>query len=159
VLLSEIGQKLKELGVETLGVVATSPERTRLFFKYRPPRIRVGADPGLVTHKAYGLPNLPHTPEIDAALHPAAYRELNGEVPVDKALEVLDRLDGYTSTPADLADSERHQAQIEGQFLVDRGGIVRWANIEGEHDGLDGVGKIPSAAEFLAQARQLVAPQ
>ena len=154
-LLSEIGKKLKELGVETLGVVATSPERTRLFFKYRPPRIRVGADPALGTHQAYGLPNLPHTPELEAALHPAASRVLGGTVPVDKALETLERLDGYASTPEDLADSERHQAQIEGQFLVDRQGIVRWANIEGARDGLDGVGQIPSMEEFLAQARVL----
>jgi len=143
------------VGVETLGVVATSPERTRLFFKYRPPKIRVGADPTLLTHQAYGLPNMPHTEEIEAALHPAAYRALNGEVPVDKALGVLAGLDGYASTPEDLMDSERHQAQIEGQFLVDREGIVRWANIEGARDGLAGIGQMPSAEEFLSQARAL----
>ena len=154
-LLSEIGQKLKELGVETLGVVATSPERTRLFFKYRPPKIRVGADPALATHRAYGVPSAPYSDKLHAALVPAAVRELGGQVPADKALEVLEKLDGYTPTPEDVADSERHQAQFTGQFLVDLDGVVRWANIEGARDGLAGVAQMPSAEEFLAQARAL----
>ena len=48
--------KLKALGVETLGVVATPAENARLYFKFRPTRVRLAADPELVTHRAYGLP-------------------------------------------------------------------------------------------------------
>jgi peroxiredoxin len=48
--------KLKELGVETLGVVATTPENARLYFKFRPTRLRLAADPELATHRAYGVP-------------------------------------------------------------------------------------------------------
>src|SRR4029453_17359515 len=38
--------KLKALGVETLGVVATEPENAQLYFKFPPTRPRRGADPG-----------------------------------------------------------------------------------------------------------------
>ena len=38
---------LKEQGVETLCIVATPPENARLYFKYRPTRLRLAADPGL----------------------------------------------------------------------------------------------------------------
>ena len=58
-LLSEIAQKLQRMGVQTLGIVASTPERTSLYFRYRPARIPMGADPDHVTHRAYGLPNVP----------------------------------------------------------------------------------------------------
>src|SRR5262245_27420475 len=44
--------KLKTLGVETLGIVATTPENARLYFKFRPTRLRLAADPELSTHRA-----------------------------------------------------------------------------------------------------------
>ena len=47
--------KLKPLGVETLAVVATPPDNARLYFKFRPTRLRLGADPELTTHRAYGI--------------------------------------------------------------------------------------------------------
>ena len=58
--------KLKALGVETLGVVATPAENARLYFKFRPTRVRLAADPELVTHRAYGLPKPAATPELMA---------------------------------------------------------------------------------------------
>ncbi len=36
--------KLKALGVESLGVVATAPENAQLYFKFRPTRLRLGVD-------------------------------------------------------------------------------------------------------------------
>ena len=42
-----------------------------------------------------------------------------------------------------------------GTFLVDRDGIVRWANIECATEGLAGLGKFPSEADLLAAARAL----
>ena len=47
--------KLKAIGVQTVGVVATPPQNARLYFKFRPNRLRLAADPALSTHKAYGL--------------------------------------------------------------------------------------------------------
>src|SRR5689334_23908641 len=45
--------KLKAVGVEALGIVASRPENARLHFKYRPTRLRLAADPALSTHRAY----------------------------------------------------------------------------------------------------------
>src|SRR6266540_3410904 len=60
--------KLKAAGVESLGIVATSPENARLYFKYRPTRLRLAADPELITHRAYGVPKPPPTPEMMEAV-------------------------------------------------------------------------------------------
>ena len=56
--------KLKPLGVESLAIVATPPENAQLYFKFRPTRIRLAADPELITHRAYGLPKPAATPEL-----------------------------------------------------------------------------------------------
>jgi hypothetical protein len=68
--------------------------------------------------------------------------------------------DGFEPVAAEQKDrrdwSERHGAQLTGQFLIDRDGIVRWANIEGAREGLAGLEKFPTDEEFLDAARQLV---
>ena len=60
--------KLKALGVESLAVVATAPENARLYFKFRPTRLRLAADPELTTHRAYGLPKPVPTPDLLAQM-------------------------------------------------------------------------------------------
>jgi hypothetical protein len=159
VLLSATAKKLEAVGIQTLGVMATNPDQARLFFRFRPPRIHIGCDPELATHRAYGVPNVAKTPELWGAALAAAVNELSGigqpEVPPVEAYETLGRLDGYTPTEGDMADLERHRAQLTGQFLVDRDGIVRWANIECARDGLAGLDQMPSDEELLAAARAL----
>jgi len=54
---------------------------------------------------------------------------------------------------ADVADKERQFPQLKGQFLIDRGGIVRWANIDWRDRGRRRCGKFPAAEEILAAAR------
>ena len=63
---------------------------------------------------------------------------------------------GYAETETDHADMERQWPQLKGQFLIDRDGIVRWANIECGTEGLAGVGKFPSNDEILTAARTLL---
>lgn len=159
-LLNATAEKLAQTGVHTVGVVATNPSRARLYFKYRRTRMPVGADPDLVTHRAYGLPNSVRTPEILEAIEGAAtrlLRELGQPAPSDSgAYETLGRLDGFTPADSDQAEADRQQAQLCGQFLVDPDGVVRWANIECARDGLAGVGQMPSDEELLAAARALV---
>src|SRR5882762_114161 len=60
--------KLKALGVESLAVVATEPENARRYFKFRPTRLRLAADPHLSTHRGYGVPKPEPTPEMIEAL-------------------------------------------------------------------------------------------
>src|SRR5215468_7455667 len=59
---------LKASGVDTLGIVATPPENARLYFKFRPTRLRLAADPELTTHRAFGIPKPLVTPELLKAL-------------------------------------------------------------------------------------------
>ena len=149
--------KLKALGVETLGIVATPAENARLYFKFRPTRVRLAADPELVTHRAYGLPKPAATPELMAemgALRINPTGELPEPLPVPEAGMALAKMDGYANTEADQADMHRQWPQLKGQFLIDRDGVVRWANIECA-EGLAGIGKFPSDEEILTAARSL----
>src|SRR5207244_11115723 len=59
--------KLKAPGVESLAVVATPPENARLYFKFRPTRMRLASDPELSTHRAYGVARPAVTPELMSA--------------------------------------------------------------------------------------------
>ncbi len=158
-LLGKTAEKLKAAGVQTLAVVATNAPRARLFFRFRPVRYPVGADPDLITHRAYGLPQMAVTPELMQAIDTGAAdlaRELRLKVPAEGALAAIEGLDGYARTEADAADFQRHQAQLVGQFLVDGKGIVRWTNIECQRDGLAGLDKFPTDEEILAVARSVL---
>ena len=56
--------------------------------------------------------------------------ELPAPLPVPAAAAALAALDGYQFTATDERDAESTFPQLKGQFLIDRDGIVRWANIE-----------------------------
>ena len=151
-------EKLGELGVQTLVIVATGAERARLYFRFRPPRCPVGADPDLITHRAYGVPQTAKTPEIvEIILSRWAdlARELQLQAPPGQVYDALSRQDGFTLAETDEAERQRHQAQFVGQFLVDRDGIVRWVGIECAQEGLAGLGKFPIDEELVAAARAL----
>lgn len=149
--------KLKALGVETLGVVATDPENARLYFKFRPIRVRLGADPEFSTHRAYGLPKPEATPEFLQQYETVKVNP-DGELPeplrIEEAAAAAGKFDGYTMSQTDEADVGRQWPQLKGQFLVDRDGIVRWANIECA-EGLAGIGRFPSTNEILAAVRAM----
>jgi peroxiredoxin len=150
--------RLKAIGVETLGVVATTPENARLYFKFRPTRLRLASDPGLTTHRAYGLPRPTPTPEFMRGLETTRINptgELPEPLPVVEAATVLAKMEGYAETQTDKAEMDRQWPQLKGQFLIDREGIVRWANVECATEGVAGVGKFPSAEEILAATRAL----
>lgn len=151
-------EKLKGAGVETLAVVATSPENARLYFRFRPTRAPLAADPELITHRAYGVPRPPATPEFmngvkTVPVNPTG--ELPEPIPIMSAMPALDKMHGYTQTEADHKDIERQFPQLMGQFLIDRDGIVRWVNVEASSEGLAGVGKFPTDDELLDAARGL----
>ena len=149
---------LKALGVETLAIVATTPDNARLYFRFRPTRAPLAADPELITHRAYGLPRPPATPELVAAVKQTRINptgELPEPMPIIEAGELLDRIHGFTPTETDHRDSERQFPQLKGQFLVDRDGIVRWTNIETASEGLAGLGKFPTEEELVAAVRAL----
>lgn len=152
-------QALKASGVETLGIVATPPENARLYFRYRPTRLRLASDPELTTHRAYGVPKPAPTPEFTKAFESTRINPdgiLPEPLPIVEAAGAVGKLDGYAENETDHADMERQWPQLKGQFLIDRDGIVRWANIECAAEGLAGIGKFPSRDEILTAARTLL---
>ena len=153
-----IESQLKTMGVETLAIVATTPENARLYFKFRPTKLRLASDPELNTHRAYGLPKPPSTPELMKGLETTRINP-GGVFPqplsIMEAATTLAKADGYVENPTDKAEAERQWPQLKGQFLIDRQGVVRWANIECATEGLAGIGKFPSPEEILAAARAL----
>ena len=155
-------EKLGTVGVETLAVMATDPARARFYFRFHPPRVRVGADPDLVAHRLYGVPNpavVPVTPELVEAYR-TTYINPMGDLPLPlpvlEASAETNRIDGHEPTESDRMEMQRHWPIGVGQFLVDRAGIVRWVNIEGAEEGLAGAGKFPTDEELLAAARALL---
>jgi peroxiredoxin len=150
--------RLETLGVESLGIVATTPENARLYFKFRPTRLHLAADPGLTTHRAYGLPRPTPTPEFVKQLESVRIDptgEFAQPLSIPQAAETVGKFDSYTETQTDKADMDRQWPQLKGQFLIDRDGIVRWTNIECATEGLAGIGKFPSAEEIIDAARAL----
>jgi peroxiredoxin len=156
-------QKLRPLGVDALAIVAMQPERLRLYYRYRPVGVPLAADPDLITHRAYGVPQPPLSKDIVQACD-AKYFQLARElqIPAPDLAGIKSELckrDAFEPITAEMVDrrdwSERYGALFTGQFLVDRDGIVRWVNIEGESEGLAGLEKFPSDDEFVAAARQL----
>ena len=67
----------------------------------------------------------------------------------------LAKLDGYVENETDRADTQRQWPQLKAQFLIDRDGIVRLANIECATEGMAGIGKLLSTDEILTAARAL----
>jgi peroxiredoxin len=150
--------KFEALGVKTLAIVATTTDNARLYFRFRPTRAPLAADPELITHRAYGLPHPPPTPELLAAVHQTRINptgELAEPLPISEVTEALDKIHGFTPTETDRRDAERQFPQLKGQFLIDRDGIVRWTNVETASEGLAGLGKFPTEQELLEIVRVL----
>ena len=149
---------LRGLGVQTLAVVASPPDRTRLYFRHRPPGCAVGADPDLTVHQACGIPRGPVTPELREAVesnYAQLARQMGFDLPAGSARETFHKADGIDLTESDKADRARHQAQFVGHFLVDRTGIVRWSDIECARDGIAGLYRFPTADQIMVAARAL----
>lgn len=151
-------EKLKSAGVETLAIVATTPENARLYFKFRPTRAPLAADPELITHRAFGLPHPPATPEMVSMVQQTRINptgELSEPLPISEVTEALDKIHGFTPSDVDRQEAQQQFPQLKGQVLVDRDGIVRWVNIEGATEGLAGLGKFPTDEALIEAARTL----
>src|SRR5262245_17652822 len=149
--------KLQAAGVETLAVVASNLERTRLYFRYRPTRVPLAVDPALTSHRAFGVSQFPPTPELMEAVQNTRIDmmgELPQPLPIMEAVRALDERDQFQLTESDTREEEEHGFLDTGQFLLDREGIVRWVNLESAHEGLAGLGKFPTDQELLSVTRR-----
>jgi len=158
--MASTSEQLKSLGVDSVAIVGTELENARLYFKYRPSRMAVGADPQLTTHRSYRVPRPEPSPELmqmaeETRINPTG--ELAEPLPIPAAGAALAALDGYNATSTDQREQEATFTQLTGQFLIDRDGIVRWAEIECAKEGLSGFGKHPSRAELIDAAHLVIA--
>lgn len=151
-------EQLKTLGVESVAVVGTELENARLYFQFRPTPLALGADPQLTTHRVYGVPRPEPTPDLMQMVE-AVRINPTGELPEPVSMmaagAALNNLDGFQPTPTDQREMQSNFTQMKGQFLIDRTGVVRWANIECGKEGLSGLGKFPTHDELLAAARSV----
>jgi hypothetical protein len=66
----------------------------------------------------------------------------------------LNRAEGFQPTPEDMQTMEQHWNQLDGLFLIDQEGVVRWRYLEAVNDPSD-LGSFPSEQEMLAAVRAL----
>jgi peroxiredoxin len=155
--LGSSSEKLKTLGIESLAVVATDLENARLYYRFRPAKVSLAVDPERATHRSYGVPQIEFTPELIQA---AASVRINptGELPepmtIPEVAAALDRLDGFQPTASDQRDGAQQRGQLKGQFLIDRDGVIRWANLECGREGPAGLGMFPTYEELLEATEQ-----
>ncbi len=152
-------ERLNALGVDTLAIVGTDLDNARFYFKFRPTRLALGADPQMTTHRSYGVPRPEMTPQMmdemgRTYINPTG--ELPAPLPVAAVADALTAIDGYQSTPADQRDFERTFPQLKGQFLIDSDGVVRWVYVECGREGVAGLGKIASPEELVEVASLVV---
>jgi peroxiredoxin len=164
--LARLEPALRERGVQSLAVVNTPVARARLYFRFHPmPTMLAAADPARVSHQAFGLPNLqfvegqtewPYRVGMDDAM--ALKVDLPGELPEpmrpNAAAEILNRKDGYEMTDAETEVSPPDRAQLVGQFLLDRDGVVRWSFTEVANGGANMFGAA-SPGDLLAAAAEV----
>lgn len=159
-------QKLRELGVETLAVVLTPRERAQTYFRYRPTSVPLASDPDARTHHDYGLVRFEVTEDeadwphkVDKATVMASPIDPTGEMdqpgPAPVVIAALNEKDSYQFSPEDDAIQAAHGSQLEGRFLIDRDGVLRWIHHEAP-DGIAGLGQVPSDDEVLRAARAML---
>jgi peroxiredoxin len=158
-----VRQKLWNLGVDALAIVASKLEHARLYFRYHPARLPLAADPEMTVLRAFGVPKPLVTPLLlerfrTTLVDPGG--ELVTPVPITEIAETLNQRDGYEMNATDLEEVTEQwrwdvATQLMARFLIDREGIVRWVDIEGANRGLVGIGTLATDDELFAAAHRL----
>jgi peroxiredoxin len=166
--LSDLAERIRLQGIETLLVITTPIDRARVYFKHYPTTMAIASDPEMTTHRAYGVPRAELTDGVTVwpkTLNPAdvdvvhadhSWRDLNEATSLADAVLLLDRKDGYQRSDAEQDEQQVTWNQLCGLVLIDKAGIVRWTNTEAS-GGLTDFGNIASASEIIRAAYTLVA--
>ncbi|AFL53819.1 peroxiredoxin [Sinorhizobium fredii] len=164
--MAQLKAALSEKGVETLTVVNTPIERARLYFRYHPlPNLLAAADPDRISHRAFGLPNLEFTEDEDDWPRKMGMQtvmsmriDMPGVLPEPMdpvaASNYLQKADAYEMTDDDRRMEAAAMAQLVGEFLLDRDGVVRWSFTEAAPDGRN-MFRAPSPDEVMSAASQV----
>ena len=176
VLLGAMRHRLRQVGVETLAIVASPLDRARLYVRHRPLGVPLAVDPEQVTHRAYGLPRPPLTPDIEQApermrVHledialssedlaklraaaEGAQRQPDEPMPAWDFIHMQRRLYPYEMMEREQQEWVNNRSLGAAQFLIDRDGLVRWTRVQDVADLPAGLGNHPREAELLAAAQ------
>jgi hypothetical protein len=156
-------QKLLDLGVDALAIVASKVEHARLYFRYHPTPVRLVSDPEMTVLRAFNVPKPPVTPQLLEKFRTTLvdpYRELVAPVPITEIATTLNQRDGYEMNGTDMEEIEQQwrwdlATQLMARFLIDRDGLVQWVDIEGAGQGMAGIGQLASDDELFAAVRAL----
>jgi peroxiredoxin len=178
--LGGVRERLQQLGVETLAIVASDPERARVYVRHRPLNVPVAADPERITHVAYGLPNPTRTPEMEKTVETMRVEIDKTAVTESDLAELRSASQGITGElddragdgkelplwdfvfmqrrlyPYELTEREQREWSFTlgtGQFLIDREGVVRWTKVQGTSAPPGGLSHFANQAELLAAVR------
>ena len=160
--------RLKSLGVESVGVVNTTLQRAQLYFKFRPSPMLLAADPDAEIHRQYRLPAIEVIEDEAKTSWPATatmgqflatrVNPSSGPLPEPSnpfvAMETVNKQESFELTEVDQQIVNAHGTQLTGHFLIDRAGIIRWAQIEAGTQITDLL-KFPTDEQILSAARAL----
>lgn len=93
----------------------------------------MAAAPDHAVHRAYGLPELPKSPQWREESERRAseiLREQGLEVPSGQARSTFRTSDNFEMTPEDQARQDRATSYSIGHFLIGRDGRIRWARVD-----------------------------
>ncbi len=82
-----------------------------------------------------------------------AWASCRKPLPIAEAVDALREKDRFEFTATDTREAQQQFPMDTGQFLVDRDGVVRWANLELAREGVAAIGKFPTDEELLAVSR------
>ncbi|MBT2321682.1 redoxin domain-containing protein [Variovorax paradoxus] len=169
-ILTSMKERLEVEDANIVVVVNTTLDRARLYFQHWPTQVVVVADPGVKSHRSFGLGEtaiLPDDTDPSSLRWPqtatmaellkysvTGHPELPQPMNIVAAMKTLNAKDGFQMTEADFHSARVHPALAIGQFLIDASGIVRWTFVE-MPDSLSQMGRVPQERDVVAAARAL----
>jgi peroxiredoxin len=158
-----VRDKLLNLEVDALAIVASRLEHARLYFRSHPARVPLAADPEMTVLRAFSVPKPSVTPQLLETFRATLvdpFDDLAEPVPITEIAMTLNQLDRYEMNETDFQELEQQwrwdlATQLMARFLVDREGIVRWVDVEGAGQGMGGIGLLASDEELFAAVRAL----
>jgi hypothetical protein len=164
--LADTEPKLKETGVETLVVVSTTPHRAQMYLRYRPSPLLIASDPETQVHQIYGLPRFRVSEEPDdwpsnlsmtsfGTPVPDPSGEFSESATIPETVAKLNEKDSYETLEGEAEIDIAPFGEgvlLEGRFMIDRGGIVRWTHVEAQ-DGPQELMKPPTSEQVMEAAR------
>ena len=164
--LASTESQLKGIGIDTLVVLSTSPTHAQKYLRYRPSPLTIASDPGTDVHRNYGLPRFQVSDDVDGWPRNLNAKSFGTPLPdptgenrepatIPETIAKLNKKDEYEAVAGEAEpDVGAEGVMLEGRFLIDRHGIIRWVHVEAR-DGPQEFAKSPSPQDVMKAAHQM----